>query len=181
MTITHALLAQGGDCNNPISASDTLEIVVDLPTPQTETFYAPISLSGFVDNTDGNTWYGGISVGDDQHDHLLQGFVRFDLSGLPKDLVQLDSAILDLGGCNSFGYPELTQPFEISMTSGTGTVVVGNLSSCTGQFNITGQVFRDLGVGSIQFMIMPSQVFTNGVADQVIYSPRLIIIYVPKP
>lgn len=178
MTITHALLAQGGDCSNPIPASDIVEISVDL---QLSTLYAPIVLSGFVDVTDGNTWNGGISVGDDQYDHLLQGFVRFDISGLPKDLHQLQSAILDLGGCNSYGYPELTQPFQLSITQGIGTATIGTLSECTGQFDVSGAIYKSLGEDVVQIMIMPTQVFENGVADQIIYSPRLTITYIPGP
>jgi len=76
----------------------------------------------------------------------------------------------------------LTQPFDISaVSSSLGTTSIGTLKDCSGEFNVSGVMFKALGDNSVQFMIRPANVHPGNTADQITYTPTLTIVYTPKP
>ncbi len=101
-TYTFTLIATNGD--DTVTADVEIESYLEEPETHTVTLVANVNQSGYVrDNNE--EWPKFIYVGDDNNNYSLQGFVTFDISGIPDD-AEIQSVKVDLSDYSSpYGTP----------------------------------------------------------------------------
>jgi plastocyanin len=99
---TFTLTATDGD--KTLTAKVDIETYLLMPTNYSITIEPVLSESGYVRST-GAPWANHIYVGDDTNNIGIQGFVSFDISGIPDDAV-ITSVFVDLSDRQStYGQP----------------------------------------------------------------------------
>ncbi len=92
------------NATNTVSAEVAIDSYVLMPNHHTVTLTADIDRSGYVRDT-GSPWPSYIYVGDDNNNVSLQGFVTFDMSGIPSDAT-ISNVTVDLSDHDStYGDP----------------------------------------------------------------------------
>ncbi len=101
-TYTFTLIATNGD--DTVTADVEVESYLEEPESYTVTLTAVLNRSGYVRDTN-SPWAKYIYVGDDNDNISLQGFVTFDISGIPDD-AEIASVKVDLSDYSApYGTP----------------------------------------------------------------------------
>lgn len=101
---THTFTLTATDGSQVLTAKVEIESYLEMPNHYTVTVNTVLSESGYVRST-GTPWANYIYVGDDNNDIGIQGFVSFDISGIPDDAV-ITGVVVDLSDHHStYGDP----------------------------------------------------------------------------